>query len=54
MILIVHVYFTPVTLFSQGEKNRLEIKFDMVVSSMCEYATCQKLAISYNLSSAPF
>ena len=41
--------FTPVTMVSQ---NTLEINFNMVISAMCEYATCQKLASFYNLSSS--
>ena len=45
-----NVYFTPVTLVNGGEKID-GINFDMVVSSMCEYATCQKLASFRNVSS---
>ena len=52
MIFIMNVYFTPVTMVNQGEKkNRPGINFDMAISAMSEYETCQKLAGFYNLSS---
>ena len=35
-------------------ENRPGINFDMVISEMCEYATCQKWASFYNLSSKAF
>ena len=35
-------------------RNRPGINVDMIISAMCEYATCQKLAGFYNLSSTAF
>ena len=35
-------------------ENRQGINFDMVISALCEYATCQNLTSFYNLSSTAF
>ena len=47
------VFYTCLNGQSRCE-NRLGVNFDMVISAVCEYATCQKLASFYNLSSTAF